>query len=85
MEQKKTYRIKKVQVTEKEVACVDSVETVCRYFDAIKKIVGVALIILAATLINVLSVMPIWAAFLTVFAYISLQIWIWYKAPNKEK
>ncbi len=49
------------------------------YFKAAKKLVGVALIVVAAVFGGLLSKLSTGAAFATVFAYISTQAAIWLK------
>ena len=49
----------------------------------IKKLIGVLLLVLAGIFGGVLAVMPSWAAYVTVFMYISVQLWIWLEVPKK--
>ncbi len=49
----------------------------CVQKSAVKKLMGIALFVVAGVFGGVLSTMPMWAAFAATFGYISVQAGIW--------
>lgn len=77
----KSFKICKIEPTVKKTD--KNADKGAQQMRVIKKMIGILLLVLAGVFSGAVVRMSAAAAFLTVFLYICVQVWMWVDAPEK--